>query len=186
MLGSRSAPAYAAGMTRPAPPGPPPRRPDSPAAAARPAGAMRGGVAARLHAALGGGLAGQALRFGVVGASGVLVDTAMLYLALWLGAGLYGGRVLSYLATASWNWALNRAWTFRQARGAPAGRQWALFLLVNLGGFVLNYGCYALLVRYWPLAAAHPAIAVAAGALAGMAGNFLASRQLVFRPAPPA
>ncbi|WP_307138009.1 GtrA family protein [Pseudoroseomonas cervicalis] len=129
----------------------------------------------------GSGVAGQALRFGIVGASGVVVDTAMLYLALGLGAGLYGGRVLSYLVAASWNWALNRAWTFRQARSAPAGRQWALFLLVNLGGFALNYGCYALLVGFWTLAAAHPAIAVAAGALAGMAGNFLASRHFVFR-----
>ncbi|MDQ1079394.1 putative flippase GtrA [Pseudoroseomonas cervicalis] len=166
-LGRLPARAYAAGMDPTAPPRPGHRRLPARRAA--------------LAWLAGSGVAGQALRFGIVGASGVVVDTAMLYLALGLGAGLYGGRVLSYLVAASWNWALNRAWTFRQARSAPAGRQWALFLLVNLGGFALNYGCYALLVGFWTLAAAHPAIAVAAGALAGMAGNFLASRHFVFR-----
>lgn len=134
-----------------------------------------------------GALLGQALRFGVVGSVGFVVDTATLYLALWLGAGLYGGRVLSYLAAASGNWALNRAWTFRAA-GRPAGRagaaqQWALFLLVNLVGFAANYGTYATLVALWPLAAAHPVVAVAAGSLAGMTGNFLLSRRFVFRSA---
>ncbi|MCQ4160762.1 GtrA family protein [Roseomonas sp. GC11] len=123
---------------------------------------------------------GQLLRFAVVGGSGVVVDAAVLHLALGLGAGLYGGRVLSYLVAASSNWALNRAWTFRAAPPRPAGRQWLMFLLVNLLGFAVNYGTYAALVALWPLAAAWPALAVAAGALAGMAGNFLLSRRLVF------
>ena len=125
-------------------------------------------------------LLGQLLRFGVVGTIGFLVDTAVLYAALQLGAGLYLGRVLSYVAAASGNWALNRAWTFR-ATGAPAARQWALFLLVNLAGFAVNYGTYALLVGTLPLAAAHPVLGVAAGSLAGMTGNFLLSRRFVFR-----
>lgn len=128
-----------------------------------------------------GALPGQMLRFGLVGSLGVLVDTAVLYAALWLGAGLHGGRLLSYLAAASGNWALNRIWTFRGASRDRPGRQWLLFLLVNLVGFALNYGTYALLIGQWPPAAAHPVLGVAAGALAGMAGNFLLSRQLVFR-----
>lgn len=133
-------------------------------------------------------LLGQMLRFGVVGTIGFLVDTATLYAALRLGSGLYLGRALSYLAAASGNWALNRAWTFRSAAAADAppgaaARQWALFLLVNLVGFAVNYGTYALLVANWPLAAAHPVLGVAAGSLAGMAGNFLLSRRFVFRPA---
>ncbi|WP_235035610.1 GtrA family protein [Roseomonas sp. 18066] len=125
-------------------------------------------------------LIGQMLRFGVVGTLGFLVDTGVLYAALQLGAGLYLGRVFSYVAAATGNWALNRAWTF-QATGAPAARQWALFLAVNLVGFAVNYGTYALLVGHLPLAAAHPVLGVAAGSLAGMAGNFLLSRRFVFR-----
>ncbi|MFN7633232.1 MAG: GtrA family protein, partial [Acetobacteraceae bacterium] len=103
-------------------------------------------------------LAGQFLRFGVVGTGGFLVDTALLYAALAAGAGLYGGRVLSYVGAASFTFALNRAWTFRGARHAHAGRQWALFLLVNLIGFALNYGTYAILVALVPVVAAHPVL----------------------------
>jgi putative flippase GtrA len=125
--------------------------------------------------------AGQFLRFGVVGSGGFVVDSALLYLALWAGAGLYWGRVFSYIGAASFTFALNRAWTFRGAAPMRAGRQWALFLLVNLLGFALNWGTYALLVATLPLVAAHPVLGVAAGSVAGLGGNFLASRALVFR-----
>jgi len=126
-------------------------------------------------------LAAEFLRFGVVGTIGFLADTAVLYGAMALGAGPYSGRVLSYIAAASVTWALNRAWTFRhRAGGAPAHRQWALFLAVNLVGFACNYGTYAALLATLPVVAAHPVIGVAAGALAGMIGNFVLSRRVVF------
>jgi putative flippase GtrA len=125
-------------------------------------------------------LLAQIFRFGVVGGIGFLVDTLVLYAALAAGAGLYGGRVLSYLAAASGNWALNRAWTFRGGPQAPMARQWAMFLLVNLAGFAVNYGTYALLVGRVGLVAAYPVLGVAAGSLAGMTGNYLLSRRFVF------
>ncbi|NMJ44025.1 GtrA family protein [Roseomonas sp. JC162] len=124
----------------------------------------------------------QFLRFGVVGVIGFVVDTAVLYAGLALGAGLYLGRAVSYVAAATATWALNRAWTFRgRGTGGPIHRQWLLFVVVNLGGFVLNYGTYALLVTFVPTVAAHPVLGVAAGALAGMFANFALSRQIVFR-----
>jgi putative flippase GtrA len=130
------------------------------------------------------GLAWEFLRFGVVGVAGFVVDAAVLYGMLALGGGLYGGRVVSYVAAASTTWGLNRVWTFRhRAGGGDVRRQWALFLLVNLVGFALNYGTYAALVAFVPVVAAHPVLGVAAGAIAGMFSNFVFSRQLVFRPA---
>jgi putative flippase GtrA len=126
-------------------------------------------------------LAGQFLRFGVVGTGGFVVDAGLLYLALWAGLGLYAGRIASYVGAATFTYALNRAWTFRDAARAPAGRQWALFLAVNLIGFALNYGTYALLVAFVPVVAANPVLGVAAGSIAGLGGNFLASRRFVFR-----
>lgn len=126
-------------------------------------------------------LAQEFLRFGLVGGIGFVVDTAVLYGAIWLGAGLYLGRAISYVVAATTTWALNRAWTFRhRASDRPAHAQWALFVVVNLGGFVLNYGTYALLVTFVPLVAAHPVLGVAAGSLAGMFANFFLSRRLVF------
>ena len=123
----------------------------------------------------------ELLRFGVVGTLGFLIDTATLYLALGAGAGLYLGRVLSYLVAATANWGMNRAWTFRHAARGRPGRQWLAFLLVNLVGFAFNYGTYSLLVAQWPMAAAHPVIGVAAGSIAGLAGNFMLSRHFVFK-----
>lgn len=123
------------------------------------------------------------LRFGVVGTIGFVADTAVLYGALALGAGLYLGRAVSYVAAATVTWALNRAWTFRGRGGGAVHRQWALFVAVNLVGFVLNYGTYAALVAFVPVVAAHPVLGVAAGSLAGMFANFALSRALVFRKA---
>jgi len=122
------------------------------------------------------------LRFGVVGTIGFVVDTAVLYAGLALGLGLYGGRLVSYVAAATTTWALNRIWTFRHRGGGQRmHQQWALFLLVNLVGFAMNYGTYVALIAFVPMVAAHPVLGVAAGAIAGMFGNFLLSRQLVFR-----
>jgi putative flippase GtrA len=126
---------------------------------------------------------GEFLRFGVVGTIGFVVDTLVLYAGLAAGLGLYSGRAVSYLAAATTTWALNRAWTFRGRGEGPVARQWALFLLVNLIGFACNYGTYAALVASVPAVAGNPVIGVAAGALAGMAGNFLLSRRYVFRAA---
>lgn len=126
-------------------------------------------------------VAQQFLRFGVVGTIGFLVDSGVLYGALALGAGLYLGRAISYVAAATATWALNRAWTFRGAGSGPVHRQWALFVLVNLVGFALNYGTYAAMVATMPLVAAHPILGVAAGSIAGMFTNFALSRRLVFR-----
>ena len=134
-------------------------------------------------------LLAEFLRFGVVGTAGFVVDTAVLYTAIAAGAGLYGGRVLSYVAAATATWALNRAWTFRsagqgQAGRISAGRQWALFLLVNLIGFAMNYTTYALMVGNLATVAEHPVLGVAAGSLAGMVGNFVLSRRFVFGARP--
>ncbi|MGK7866727.1 GtrA family protein [Falsiroseomonas sp. E2-1-a20] len=123
----------------------------------------------------------QFLRFGVVGTVGFVVDTAVLYAGLAVGLGLYSGRAVSYLAAATTTWALNRAWTFRaEGPAQPLARQWALFLVVNLVGFAFNYGTYAVLIAFVPAVAAAPILGVAAGALAGMAGNFILSRRFVF------
>ena len=125
-------------------------------------------------------LLAEFLRFGVVGTIGFVVDTTVLYAGLALGLGLYGGRAISYLVAATTTWALNRAWTFRGRGDGPVHRQWALFLVVNLVGFAMNYGTYAALIAFVPMVAAHPVLGVAAGAIAGMFGNFVLSRQLVF------
>ncbi len=137
-------------------------------------------------------MAGEFLRFGVVGTAGFVVDAGVLVGALALGLGPWLGRLVSYVAAASLTFTLNRVWTFRARHGdslpgtRQVGRQWVLFLAVNLVGFACNYGTYAALLAWSPLVARNPVLGVAAGALAGMVGNFALSRRFVFREAVPA
>ena len=122
----------------------------------------------------------QFLRFGAVGAAGFLVDTATVY-ATKGQLGLYGAGAAAYLTAATFTWLLNRIWTFRGQGSGPVHRQWMMFLLVNLAGFVFNRGVYAILVTVSTVCAENPVIAVGAGAIAGMFSNFSLSRRLVFR-----
>ena len=125
-------------------------------------------------------LLAQFLRFGTVGTAGFMVDTATVY-ATRGALGLYGAGALAYLTAATANWLLNRIWTFRGRGGGPAHRQWLAYLAVNLLGFVLNRGTYAVLVTISATCAAQPVFAVAAGSIAGMFVNFHLSRSVVFR-----
>jgi putative flippase GtrA len=120
------------------------------------------------------------LRFGVVGASGFLVDTAVVY-ATKGALGLNGAGIPAYIAAATWTWAFNRWWTFRGQGSGPMWRQWLRFLGANMMGFVLNRGAYFLLIAFSQTCRDYPVIAVGAGAVAGMFANFVASRRLVFR-----
>lgn len=122
----------------------------------------------------------QFLKFGVVGGIGFLADTATVY-SLRYSLGLYGAGAAAYVVAATVTWLFNRVWTFRGHGTGPVHRQWARFLMVNLAGFVLNRGTYAILVTFVPLCAAQPVYAVGAGAIVGMFLNFRLSRTIVFR-----
>lgn len=127
-------------------------------------------------------LAIQFVKFGMVGVVGLIVDIAVLkFCMLVLGMGPYGGRVVSFVVAASVTWMCNRLFTFRGQGGGHIGLQWAKFLVVNLGGFALNYGTYAALIAFAPMVREYPELGVAAGSVAGMFFNFFASRRLVFR-----
>ena len=120
------------------------------------------------------------LAFAVVGAAGFVVDVAVLYLAAPL-LGWYGARVLSCLAAATAPRAMNRRYTFSGRRSdVSVLREYLGYLVTMLGGAVVNYGAYVL-VLHWLEGPWVPALGVAAGSCAGLAVNFLAARHLVFK-----
>ena len=124
----------------------------------------------------------QFLKFGIVGVIGFIVDVAVLMFATRvLGMGPYAGRVLSFVIAASTTWLCNRLFTFRGQGSGHAGMQWARFVTVSAGGFVLNYGTYAALIASVPFVHAHLVLGVAAGSIAGMFFNFFFARKVVFR-----
>ncbi|MET3498045.1 GtrA family protein [Variovorax boronicumulans] len=121
------------------------------------------------------------LSFAAVGAAGFVVDVAVLYLLAPL-LGWYGARVVSFLAAATATWALNRRYTFADRRASDASvlREYLGYLVTMLGGAVVNYGAYVL-VLHWASGAWAPAAGVALGSCAGLVVNFLSARYLVFR-----
>ncbi len=123
----------------------------------------------------------QFLRFGVVGALGFVWDTSTVYLTR-ATIGLMPAIMLAFLVAATLNWALNRAWTFRHTPCVHSlARQWALYMVANSLGFVLNRGTAAILVTAFVACREQPVLALAAGAGAGLAANFILSQRFVFR-----
>jgi dolichol-phosphate mannosyltransferase len=123
------------------------------------------------------------LQFGIVGASGFLVDV-LLYLGLqWLtGMGHVLARALSFWGAASWNWVWNRVLTFSHRQKTRKLVQWPSFVLTSLVGFAINVGSYYVLTHYVPFFEAHKIAALAVGVLLGFGFNFLTARLLVFIP----
>lgn len=135
-------------------------------------------------------LAGEVLRFGVVGTVGFVVDASVLQMLVsWFDTGLLIGRVFSYLTAATATWFMHRVYTFREhlpPAHEPAAsprallNQWSRFVVTNAVGASLNYGIYAVCVLRSDLCRTYPVIAVAIGSLAAMVFNFAISRRFVF------
>lgn len=126
------------------------------------------------------------VKFGMVGTLGLGWDTASVY-GLRPLIGLTGATIAAYFIAATLNWLLNRHWTFRHvAHADPVLVQWARFLLANALGFVLNRGMVFTLFMTVPICRTIPALALAAGSLAGLFANFNLSRRVVFRHRPDA
>lgn len=124
----------------------------------------------------------QMLRFGVAGVLGLLVDVAVLYLMLALGLGWYAGRLLSFLAAVWTTWQFNRRYTFSGAAPAQSlWQEWWRYLAAMLGGGVVNYGGYLLVLQLCRPAPWLPLLAVCAGSVVGMVVNFLSAKFLVFK-----
>ena len=121
-------------------------------------------------------LGSQFLRFCLVGVIGFVVDAGTLEALVRLDlAGLYLGRVLSYLLAASVTWLLNARFTFRQA-----GR-WDVYVILNAIGAGVNYATYAAVLAALPATRDMPSVAVAAGSAVALLVNFASNRWLVFK-----
>jgi putative flippase GtrA len=121
------------------------------------------------------------MKFGFIGAVGFCVDSAVLLFGTnILNLDPYSARVISYIIAATTTWIGNRWLTFADRPKARVGKQWLLFLVVNGPGMLVNNSVYALLVSQFPYVYAHPVWAVAAGSLAGMVFNYIASSRFVF------
>jgi len=124
----------------------------------------------------------QFARFTVAGAVGYTVDVGLLYALLGIGAGVFSGRLVSFLCAVWSTWYINRRVTFRTARHTRAWREWWIYLPAMLPGAAVNYAIYSALVATLPEHVLVPGLAVTAGAVVGLLVNFAMARRVVFRP----
>ncbi len=115
----------------------------------------------------------QLLRFGLVGASGYLVNLAVFAAATGaLGTGHRTAATLAFLVAVSNNFGWNRHWTFRAGAG-HAGFQAARFLVVSLAAFLMALAILELLVAAGMAELAAQAVAIACATPVNFLGNRL-------------
>ncbi len=120
-----------------------------------------------------------AAQFAAVGATGVVVNLAVLTLALRLGANAASAVAAGIAVSVITNFLLNRRFTFSYARERNIGRQFAGFLGASAAGMVVNYSVTMSVAGQVP----HVPLQLAAlsGIAAGMVLNYVINQFLVFR-----
>jgi len=121
-------------------------------------------------------------RFIVIGATGFLVDLAILELLTRAG-GLapVPARVISFAIALSVTWALSRFWGFRAHRSARALPEAARYVGVQLTGGLANFLTYAAALLVVPALERHLFLPLALGSAVGLVINYAGARLLVFR-----
>ena len=80
------------------------------------------------------------IKFGIVGASGMLVHFSVLYLFKEVvGLNLFVANTIGFVTAATTNYILNRIWTFR-SREKQVAVEYLKFILVSVIGLGVNNG----------------------------------------------
>ena len=135
------------------------------------------------------GLLAYALKFGVVGLIGLVIDVTLFNL-LRLGVvgeghwaqSAIGAKTISTSVAIIFNWLGNRYWTFRRHRRRNYLREFVEYVLVSIGGMLIALGCLWVshhLLGYTSLVADNVATNVV-GLVLGTAFRFFLYRYWVF------
>jgi dolichol-phosphate mannosyltransferase len=145
--------------------------------------AVVGTYVAQLAALAGAAVSmGNALRFGMVGLTGFVVDLGLFNLLLYSGVPLGPAHLSSFFAAVVVNYVLNSRWVFTRAAGdrnaGPASR-YLLFVAVAFLAVLLRGGVLAFSVRELGLA---PSLAMLPAIVVAAVVNYLGCAFLVFAP----
>ena len=128
------------------------------------------------------GAAAYVASFLAVGASGLAVDIAGYLLLQGAGVEHRLARFVSFWPAVTWNWRLNRTFTFAERPKRPKVRQWAEFAIGSLLGLGVNVGGYAALTSTLAFFDQHRLVALICGVALGSVANYLCATLFVYRP----
>ena len=128
-----------------------------------------------------GHTANQFMRFCLVGASGVVVNTLVMW-AAYHGLGLHEvlSSICAFLVATVNNFTWNKIFTFKNKvqGGRAVIKQYLRFLSVTLIGLAVNLGVLVALVNWFGLDAV---LANLAGVLVSTLSNFIGNKLYAFR-----
>lgn len=126
--------------------------------------------------------------FCIGGVIGFIVDAGVLQILVsGFAWDRFSARLISFLCAATATWVFNRTYTFRGRQRHSLLGEWGRYILAMSGGFAFNFAAYSGLVLAFDLDRQWLPLAVAAGSVAGLGVNYLASRYWIYRhPRTPA
>lgn len=120
-------------------------------------------------------------RFMAVGGAGFALDALSFQLLFSAGGGLVVSRLASAAIAITLTWFLNRHFVFRTHAINRMGAEYSRYLAVQTVGLAVNFGVYFLMLDVFTPLQTVPIVALAAGAAAALAFNFLGARLWAFR-----
>lgn len=123
------------------------------------------------------------VKFCLVGATGLGLDLVM-FAALLVFLPLFAARALAIWIAMSWNFFLNRQFTFGTNRRHGVLKQYGLFCASCLGGATISWSISVWLSHQTVFFGDRPLLAAFLGVIAGTGLNYLFSRHITFRLNP--
>lgn len=125
----------------------------------------------------------QFVQFGLVGGLGTLTNLLVYFLVVVArGKAPWIGATAAFGVAVTQNYLLNQTWTFGARHGGKlALSRYVKFVSFSLLGFALNLAILEALIETFTFEGVTLMIPQAAGILAGMTLNFVASRWVTFR-----
>ena len=124
-------------------------------------------------------IAGQLLRFCLVGGIGCVIDAGLtVLLTQALHWAPQASRVVGFLIAATVTWELNRRFTFRAARRTSSLPP---YLALAAIGAAVNFGIFVVWLKIAGTTTAQLLLGIALGAAAALTLNFTISRRFIFR-----
>ena len=124
----------------------------------------------------------QFFKFCLVGLSGLLIDVAILLVLVdFFLLDPRVAAIFSFCVAVSWNYFLNRNWTFAAVKISGIYYSYPIFFIVTLSGLGVRIGVMHLLIEYFNMGEGHwYVLASCIGIVTGTVTNFFGSKYIAF------
>ena len=123
----------------------------------------------------------QFMVFGMIGATGMAVGIGVVNLVMFQYKNFVLANIIAFFIAATWNFVLNRRFTFKIPQNTPFLPQWAMFLGSCVLGTICNWSISFSLYYTVSLFKEHYNFALIIGVAVGCVANFACAKYFVFK-----